>query len=113
MATGLPIPVYSQPAAGVDFRYKVPYVIPFTSCAMNMNTSLSLWNYYNSLDASVAASENIMAAMWRMTSNHTRLSPKSRDSGIYSEPAISPQGSLDLSMASNRNKGTPAIGDST
>ena len=112
MATGLPLTVYTQPPTGVDLRYKVPYLSPFPSCAMDMSTlNLSQWNYYNSLLAS-AATQNIMASMLRMTSNSTRLSPPSRDSGIYSDPAVSPQGSLDLSMTPNRNKGTSTT-DST
>ena len=117
MATGLQLPLYTQPATGLDLRYKVPYVndamFPyvtsgshFPTCGMNINTmTLSQWNYYNSLVAN-ATSQNIMAQMMRMTSNQTRLSPQSRDSGISSDPAISPHGSLDLSMTPNRNKGT-------
>ena len=117
MATGLPLPLYTQSATGLDLRYKVPIVndtiFPYVTsgsqlatCGMNMNAlTLSQWNYYNSLFAS-ATSQNIMAQMMRMTSNHTRLSPQSRDSGISSDPAMSPQGSLDLSMTPNRYKGT-------
>ena len=109
MATGLPLPLYTQPPTGVDLRYNVPYITTFPSCALNVNTmTLSQWNYYNSLLAN-AASQNVMASMLRMTSNNTRLSPQSRDSGIYSDPAISPQGSLDLSMTPNRNKGIMAL----
>ena len=106
MTTGLPLSIYTQPTTGVDLTYKVPYLSTYPTCAMDVNTlNLSHWSYYNSLLAS-AASQNIMASMLRMTSQSTRQSPPSRDSGIYSDPAISPQGSLDLSMTPNRNKGT-------
>ena len=117
MATGLPLPLYTLPTSAMDLRYKSPYLndaaivpyvtsgSPFPTCAMNVNSmTLSQWNYYNSLVAS-AASQNFMATMLRMSSNSTRLSPQSRDSGISSDPAVSPQGSLDLSLTPNRNKG--------
>lgn len=116
MATGLPLPLYTLPTSAMDLRYKSPYLndaaivpyvtsgSPFPTCAMNVNSmTLSQWNYYNSLVAS-AASQNFMATMLRMSSNSTRLSPQSRDSGISSDPAVSPQGSLDLSLTPNRNK---------
>ena len=86
----LQLPVYWNPAQ--DLTYPQVSQLP-----MYWPTSqLSQWNYYNTL-----TTQNIMASMYQISLNTTRTSPRSRDSGISSDSAISPDknaGSLDLSM---------------
>lgn len=96
-AAGLPVPMYWHPAQDFGYSYmsqmsQLPAYWPASS--------LNQWSYVNCL-----TTQNLMASMYQISLNSTRLSPRSRDSGISSDSAISPDkcsGSLDLSMKCNK-----------
>lgn len=106
--SGLSLPLY-QPTS--DFHYKYPshfQAIHYTGSAEQLHApwalntlALNNLNYYNCL-----TSHNLMSSMYQFSLSNVRSSPKSRDSGISSDPALSPDrcnGSLDLTMKSRHS----------
>ncbi|KAH3825700.1 hypothetical protein DPMN_127581 [Dreissena polymorpha] len=104
--SGLSLPLYPPTT---DFLYQYPYqALHYTGSAEQLHTpwalntlALNNLNYYNCL-----TSHNLMSSMCQFSFSNVRSSPKSRDSGISSDPALSPDrcnGSLDLSMKSKQS----------
>ncbi|XP_052760960.1 protein sister of odd and bowel-like isoform X2 [Mya arenaria] len=117
--SGLAMPIYNPGTDMTSYTSRLPYsadaLSPYVTSGQLSQYStnwplsaltLNQWNYYNCL-----TTQNIMASMYQMSINSARTSPRSRDSGISSDSAISPQGcsgTLDLSMkCSKTEKITP------
>ncbi|WAR15543.1 OSR2A-like protein [Mya arenaria] len=110
--SGLAMPIYNPGTDMTSYTSRLPYsadaLSPYVTSGQLSQYStnwplsaltLNQWNYYNCL-----TTQNIMASMYQMSINSARTSPRSRDSGISSDSAISPQGcsgTLDLSMNYN------------